>query len=288
MNERPPLRSGSSTDVHQCNARGVVRPGLVSGECRGSEVTGGDARGHGPFAVAGPGPVVGQHARWTVPLERLRPQAVQPAAFTRQEVVIAHGLSHQRVAEPDGVTPAHEQVVIERVADARRTGRHTRGAEHLVEDEGVNVRAGHGDDFGGPLPGFRQPLEPGQQDVDRRQVRDVTTQRGGLAQLLEQQWVARRAAVQGSRRDVIDPAGGLLHQSRSVHRVEAGQPHDAQQPRLAQLGRQLVDVVPLGQFVVATRQDERRAAIGDAPGEERERLTRRPVGPLEVVDHDDE
>jgi len=212
---------------------------------------------------------------------------VKRGALRRDQPVVDH-LADEPVAQRDALVGAvaHEQAGVERLAQRGARARLRRAAlEHRMR--GLPTGGGdHREQLAGAL---RQRRDAQPHDVgDRRRHRRVAVAPGG-EQLLDEERVAARAGVQlggerGRHRRAVDRlelAGDVV----AAERLEV-EPRDERPPR------ELRDEAPRRvrglELAGAVRERERDALGPEVAGEERDEVARRAVGPVEVLEHDQE
>ena len=249
--------------------RRAQRLGLVAGAV---EVVG-DRRREARAAVAG-----------QPRLQRARHGAVQLGALAGQQVVV-DDLAQQDVAEGVAVAGVDgDDVAGDRVA---QRGAQRGVVEHLelfqervVGGLGDRERA---DDF---LGGLWQPL-----DADHQRVAEAWRQGTGAGgqQLLDEERVAVAAAHQA-----VDLLGRRLVAGDLVgHRLDVGgqQPAQLDAPRLGralQDGQQRAQGMTPVQLVGAVAERDQHALVGEVAPEEGEEVAGRAVGPVDVLDDQDD
>ncbi len=272
---------------HQLERELVVPGRLVRAGDDHRLVARGDAGPGGGRDVVGCACVLGQLRRRTADpalLQRLGVGRVQPHPLTGQQVVVDR-LGEQRVPERVALAAHGEQdVALDRGAqgDVQRTDL---AVEDPLEQQVGDPAAGHG---GGPdhQPGVVVELvEPDQQEVGKGLRQRARPQRGRLHQLLGEEGVALRPLDDAAHR----PLGERVRVQRpdegpDVVVGEPGQvePGHARQP--GPLGDGRTQGMAAVQVVAAVGRHDRDGGVEAAGEQEAEHLAGRPVGPVHVLD----
>nr|WP_264674201.1 hypothetical protein [Nocardioides lijunqiniae] len=213
--------------------------------------------------------------------------AVEADALAGQQVVV-DGLAQERVAEGVVVAVGDEDVRLDGPAQAlvERDGDQARGGlEHLVGDLAA-AGAGRPDDLPGVVV---EAVQAHQQDVGEVGGHPAAGQGGRAGELLDEERVALGAGhdvaelglAQPGRHQLADQgADGVVGQRRQRHPVDPAQPGP-----LRDLAAQRVAAV---QVVGAVGGDDRDGAVELAGEEEAEHVAGGPVGPVGVLDDQQE
>jgi hypothetical protein len=250
---------------------------LVAGPERGGERAGDVVARHAVVRELGGGP---GHAG-----QQARQPGVQPGPLPRHQVAV-HRLAQERVPEPVAVGPVgRQQLVARRLAQRRLVS--VVGQAGGGPDQVVGAAAGHGGHPQHPLRRVRQAFHARQQQRgEPGRQRAVGVRRRGQ-ELLGVVGVPFGPFDQG-----VEGGGGLgqrgarhagqdLGQRGGRKRAEFDQ-RDHRQPE--QLGDDAAQRVPAVQVVGAVRPDDRDALTVQHAGEERDQVARAGVGPVQVLD----
>jgi hypothetical protein len=218
---------------------------------------------------------------------------VHGAALARQNLVVDRLLDErvpERVAAPARVVVGHEEVPLDRRSQpqVQLVAIH---AGDRGEDLLVDATPGHRRDAKDVLGALRGGRDPGGQRRanGRRQCPDGDPAAAGHQQLLDEEGIAVRPALDPVDElrgrvgavDRGDEAGGLLAaEPFEVDPLEPTRPGDLGEP-----GQERVAAVDL---VGPVGQAQRDTVGGEVRNEERDRVTGRRVGPVEVLDHEQE
>ena len=260
-------------------------------------VAGAHRRGQGAGVVAGAEPVVSDLGRnggrvsagdVDPALESGRERRVEAGPLARQQLVVGR-LAQERVAEGEAVAARHEHVVAHRRAqrlrqlwlgEARR-----RGEQRVVH----LATAGRGD------PDNRPGVRIEGRDADEQGVAQRRRQWPGGAvrrrghELLGEERVAVGAREDGPHQlrrrgradDSRDLLAGLLERQRSE--LEA-----LRDRRGTDVGEEAAQAVAELDLVAAMGADHEDALVPQAPREERHEVERRSVGPVEVLEREED
>ena len=253
-----------------------------------------DRRGERPGDVMAGQAVLGQlggrsgHGQPVLVGQQRAHRAVQPGALARQQVAV-DGLAQQGMPEHVALgAVGHEELVGDGFPHGGLVlGRHQarRGLDQLV----VGLAAGHRSRAEHPLGGVGELLDPAEQQ--RRQpggqalLRAVAADRGG------EQFLGVVGVALGPGHDAVQLGGAdpavrgrrqVLGQGRGAQRGEVDR-DDAGQPE--QLGHHGPERVPPVQVVGPVGADQRDPFAVQHPGQERDQVPGRGVGPVQVLEH---
>jgi len=265
--------------------------GLGERERRGCLPRGKDRCRQGARQVVGGEPVVGlAGSREAGGEARGRGQGFCVCAVERHELagehVVVHRLARQDMAKRIATTVVvhRHEVVLDGLPQPRRelvVGY----VGHLGDQQVLHpVTPGRRHPHHAP-PRLGQPLHPVEQHVGQRRGHvALLTQ---LEDLLDQEGVALRPGEHlGHQRTVglvAEDAGELLCHGRPVEAVELDAQHLAHALQQGEHRPQRVAPVDL---VRAIAQHEQHGCVAQRPGEEHDQVERRPVGPVQVLDHE--
>ena len=248
---------------------------------------GGERLGHAVRRL----PVVGQLGRGRraregrVLAQRLGERQVQRGPLARQQVRVG-GLFEQGVAEGVAVAVVDEDVMSHGLAqrlEQRSLGQGRDGREQPM----ARLRPGGRGDAQHRTRILWQGLQPQVEDLAQgRRQRAGRAARGGQ-QLLGEERVALAAGVQPRDQSGI---GGVAEDARDLRRELGGREGlelDALHPFAALLlGHERPQRVAAVQLVAAVGADEQHALVAHAAQQRREELERRAVGPMQVLDRE--
>ena len=229
---------------------------------------------------------VGGGAQRRVGAQRLDAGAVQLEALGGQQVV-ADRLGEQGMAELVALLPPRLEHVVLDGRPQRAAQRHGIGTGHLLEQ---GVRHPAADDGGDPHDGLRgvvEPVDPGEQQPGEV-GRVGTAVAGGRGELLGEERVA--LGPPGDELDdvVVEGRAGAAHDPPQVGvgqrpEVDPGEPREAR-PHGEGAGQRVPPV-----HVVAAVRGEEGHPVGKSAGEEQgEQVAGRLVGPVHVLDDDEQ
>ncbi len=215
------------------------------------------------------------------------PPRVQPGALDREQLPV-HGLGHQHVAEPDRVALDREHVQVDGLAhrggDLGELEPDDRGERFLGDRRACHCHGARN------LPcRLGGPPEAREHDVAQRSVeRTVGAGRARRAELLDDERVAARTVEDLRHRDRVDIADERLDQAGDLGRAEGRHRNWSRKLRAGDLGQELAHRVLTGQFVVATGHHQPDGPVDHVPGQNGQDLARPAVGPVHVLDDDEQ
>ena len=268
-------RRGLAVGVH---ALGRGRGAHRGGKCRRPVAPGGQVVGDG-------GGVLCAGVRAQPPLERPPERQVQLGPLARQQVVV-DDLAQERVTEPvDAVVIDDQNMTVDRLAQG--VAERPRLEPARLRQQLVVEPLTDGDEPQRVAGRLGQPLDPQHQRVAQRVGSGAAAVEPGREQLLAEQRVAAGPLPQplqqvgGGRR--AEDVRRLLGQLVAAERLD----RDPARARVElELREQRPQRVAAVQLVGAVGRDHEHPLDGQAAREERERLARRPVGPVQVLDHE--
>ena len=215
---------------------------------------------------------------------------MEAPAFTRQQLVL-DGLLHERMSELVPVLALvarfdHEHVLGDRISQGRSESIH-RDAGHVREPGSRNAAPRSRDAPEDALRAIRQLPDAGQQHLAQR-IGKVGGRSLRGQELLGKERVASRAPKHRVRQRCgrIGPKD-RPHQFGRLAAVEATQVdscHAVAPPRFGQEGIERMPPVDLVAAQGADQGEPRRADVSD---EERDKAERRPIRPVQVLEHKD-
>ena len=217
--------------------------------------------------------------------EALGPSCVQTRTFDRQELAV-HRLGHEDVAEPDRVALDGEDVQVHCFPDRGRDRCEVEadhGRERLLRDR----RTRDGNRAHDLAHGFGASPEAREHDVAQGSVeRAVGTRRARGAQFLDDQGIARRAIEDLRHRERVDVPDEGLDQARHLRGAQ-GRDRDRRRELCARhLGEKLTHRMLTRELVVAACHDEPDRPVDDVASQDRQDLACAAVGPVHVLDHE--
>ena len=263
--------------------------GLVGSADGGGLVAGPDGGAQGAVQVVGQPGVPGQlgrGARCPAVGQRGGVLGVQPDPLARQQVVV-HGLAEQRVPEGVAAVAGHEHVHLDGLAQRllEVAGVEAGGdGEQVVRD----LAAGDARDPHGLAGVVVEPVEADEEEVGQVLGKGLA-HAGGADELLDEEGVALGAVDdrlelevgEADRRQLGDEHADVVVAERAeLEALDAADP--------GPLGDLAAERVAAVQVVGAVRRDDGDRAV-EGPGEEEaEQVAGGLVGPVAVLDHDEQ
>ncbi len=300
---------GRDVDRVRVQARGVLVGELPDGALRRAlgEVDGalGPALGRGLQVVVGDLRQMGLEIVAVGLLQCLGGDAVQTRAPGGTEA-LQQRVAHERVGEAEvaGVAPGDDDLRAQRRLEPVEHGRrrlvehagerrhaelpadHRRRAQRLLHERLQRVQA--------PADGVAHAVGQRQRQLGRPGVVEAALRGEQLDELVDEERVARARGV--DRRDELrrdldagaraEVAGAGGRQQRDVVAAEPLERQARGRPREAAERRR--EIRARVRLRVAIGRDRQERDVGQGPGHEQQRVQRRGVGPVQVVEHDDE
>ena len=224
-------------------------------------------------------------------LERSRKRRVQRRTFAIHELAIDHFVEECVTKGEDGTVrrvAADEDAAVHRLAERSRESRGARSSP--APRSFVVPRAGR---LPRPLEGRRgRPARVGHagpQDVPKHGWEPGPCDRLGKDELFDVERIAvrsREQPVDGAWRGrLVEERGSLLRHLIAIERQDSPAARRCP-PAPARRGTRVADRVAAAS--VRDREDEQHAVVAQGPRQESDQVARRAVGPVDVLDHDDE